>query len=492
MFKTLMRPVAQMVRRLTGTTTLADGQAAMAGRLAELERLVQTGTARSDGVTGELLAALPDLRHRLDGLRDRPVAVAALDELIRARADRLAEHITQAEATRATAADEWLRAVSQGISDVLRTTQLQAEASRNEVRATTDDLHRNVEASRSEQRDSFATASRFTAEQVGAVRDELTNTRLGLDLRLGAIHNEVLALSSGDGSASQLGQTVGQMATALSRLHHEFTDLGLDRWKVQELEGLVRYLRRRAYEDDIAAGRLAVPDLETRHPVAVDSDDTKHPWGAVNDNSICPRFNARLAELLGERPQARVLDIGCAGGGFVRSLLDEGYFAVGLDGCDVPRTRRLGEWGTIPHHLFNCDVTRPFILRDRATGEPLRFDAITAWELLEHIPDGDLDRLMANILAHLTPDGYFLCSVSTIEDGNPEVGAVYHVTVQSREWWLDRLAGVGLEPVTDHPIGTDDWVRGSGNCRLDRRVEEEGVGFHLVLRRRAASQCAAA
>jgi predicted TPR repeat methyltransferase len=222
--------------------------------------------------------------------------------------------------------------------------------------------------------------------------------------------------------------------------------------------------------------------------VAVDSDDTKHPWGAVNDNSICPRFNVRLYELLGARPQVRVLDLGCAGGGFVRSLLDDGHFAVGLDGCDVPKYRRLGEWGTIPHHLFTCDVTRPFTLRDRATGDRLRFDAITAWELLEHIPDGDLDRLMANVLDHLAPDGYFLCSVSTVEDGNPEVGAVYHVTVRPRQWWLDRLAGVGMELVVDHPVGPDDWVRGAGNCRLDRRAVEEGIGFHLVLRRRAAAQ----
>lgn len=488
MFKTLFRPVVRLVRRLTGTAALTESQADLASKLTELERLVRSAAARSDGATVELLAVLPDLRQRLDSLRDRSAVAATADALAQARAELLAASQSQADAVRAAVVADLTGMARHGFDDVLRAVQVQAEASRTEVIATMDAVVHSAEVTRSDLRDvvsatvgslsrgvaDLQAAVRLAADETGAVRSDITNTRLGLDGRLGEMHTELLALA--------------RVAEALADLQRGFTDLGLDRWKVQELEGLVRYLRRRAYEDDVAVGRITVPCLETRHPIAIDSDDTKHPWGAVNDNSICPRFNARLYELLGDRPRARVLDLGCAGGGFVRSLLDDGHFAVGLDGCDVPKSRRLGEWGTIPHHLFTCDVTKPFTLRDRATGDPLRFDAITAWELLEHIPEGDLDRLMANVLDHLAPDGFFLCSVSTIEDGNPEVGAVYHVTVRPRHWWLDRLAGAGLEPVADHPIGPNDWVRGAGNCRLDRRAEEEGIGFHLVLRRQAAGR----
>ena len=65
----------------------------------------------------------------------------------------------------------------------------------------------------------------------------------------------------------------------------------LDYWKLQELEGLLRYLRRRDYLRAMEEGRLAVPQLETDHPIAIASNDTKFPRGSKNDNSIALRFN---------------------------------------------------------------------------------------------------------------------------------------------------------------------------------------------------------
>lgn len=110
----------------------------------------------------------------------------------------------------------------------------------------------------------------------------------------------------------------------------------VDRWKFQEFEGLLRYLRRQEYLRAIRDGSLAVPRLETDHPVAISSNDTKYPRGSKNDNSIVPRFNHKLYQFLGVQTRLRVLDLGCAGGGFVRSLIDDGHLAVGLDGSDYP------------------------------------------------------------------------------------------------------------------------------------------------------------
>ena len=255
----------------------------------------------------------------------------------------------------------------------------------------------------------------------------------------------------------------------------------LNRWKVLELEGLLRHLRKQDYLAAIREGRLEVPVLETAHPVAVESHDARFPWGAKNDNSICPRFNSRLYQLLAPKKRLAVLDLGCAGGGLVRTLIDDGHLAVGLEGSDYPKVNQAGEWGTIPHHLHTCDVTKPFRLRHPG-GATVKFDAITAWEVMEHIHDRDLDCLVGNIREHLAGDGYFLCSVSTVEDGIPEIGAVYHQTVQPREWWLDRFRGLGMEVVEQDAIGRYDWLRGSGNARIDNCSEDQGVGFHLALR----------
>lgn len=225
-----------------------------------------------------------------------------------------------------------------------------------------------------------------------------------------------------------------------------------------------------------------VPRLKvvTEYPVAVSSDDHQHPRGAQYDNSRNPRFNRALYETLGCREQIAVMDLGCSGGGLVRSFLEDGHIAVGLEGSDVAQRTRSGEWGAIPHQLFTCDITKPFGVTDEH-GRPFQFDAVTAWEVLEHIPELALDGLLANIRRHLKPGGYFIGSVDMLPDGNPLTGAVYHHTLQPKTWWLEQFAAHQLIETTTHTFTRRDMVRGSGLSLKDWRPEDGG-GFHLVLR----------
>src|SRR6185295_10711220 len=109
----------------------------------------------------------------------------------------------------------------------------------------------------------------------------------------------------------------------------------------------------------------------------------------IRDNSRNARFNRRLDEVLGSRGAYSLLDLGCAGGGLVRSVLEDGHDAVGLEGSDISRRERSGDWATIPYHLFTCNIVKPFRVL-RANGRPARFTVVTAWEVLEHIPERDL------------------------------------------------------------------------------------------------------
>jgi 2-polyprenyl-3-methyl-5-hydroxy-6-metoxy-1,4-benzoquinol methylase len=287
-----------------------------------------------------------------------------------------------------------------------------------------------------------------------------------------------------------------EIHSATASSHEMIKSWNLDRWKLKEYEGLLRYLRRRDYLEAIRDGRLVVPRLETEHPVAIASNDTKFPRGAKNDNSIAPRFNRKLCEFLSGTPQLRVLDVGCAGGGFVRTLIDDGHFAVGLEGSDYPLLNQTGEWSTIPMHLLTCDITKPMQLCDNATNEPLLFDAITAWEVMEHIPEEGLDGMLANLKCHLAPHGYLFFSIATHMEWDPETGTIWHVTLKPRHWWIDWFAARGFVVEEKHPFGSNDWVRGSGQCRGDWhhedagegfRLVDVGMGFHLVLKRKADS-----
>ena len=132
-----------------------------------------------------------------------------------------------------------------------------------------------------------------------------------------------------------LGDQLHVLAASQAEVLSILKGWNLDQWKIMEYEGRC-YFRRKDYLQAIRDGLLPVPRLETEFPIAIASNDTKVPRGCKNDNSISPRFNRKLYQLLRSDPPARGLDLGCAGGGFVRSLIDDGHFAVGFEGSDFP------------------------------------------------------------------------------------------------------------------------------------------------------------
>ena len=102
-----------------------------------------------------------------------------------------------------------------------------------------------------------------------------------------------------------------------------------------------------------------------------------------------PRFNGKLFRYIPSK-EVRLLDIGCSGGGLVKSILDAGGFRRRGRGERLLRSATSGrEWATIPDHLFTTDATVPFQLFEESSGvkTPLKFNVITAWEFLEHIAE---------------------------------------------------------------------------------------------------------
>lgn len=225
--------------------------------------------------------------------------------------------------------------------------------------------------------------------------------------------------------------------------------------------------------------------LHSQKRVAVDSDDHRRPRGTVNDNSSNRRFNLKLYDWLEYKRDLAVLDLGCSGGAFVKSVLNDGYTAIGLEGSDVSQKLGSGEWSAIPLHLFTCDITSPFRL-ERADGTKMLFDVVTCWEVLEHIPKEKIPVLIRNISDNLRDGGLLIASVDTAPDGNPNLNAVYHLTLEGKAWWLGQFASLGFVSVQQHPFVTRDWVRGNGTGLKDWDPAD-GEGFHLVMRKTGES-----
>ena len=129
------------------------------------------------------------------------------------------------------------------------------------------------------------------------------------------------------------------------------------------------------------------------------------------------------------RERIRILDVGCAFGAFLGTL-DERWDAYGMDvseyAIDVARK-------TVAGARFES-------VRDGRIPFHVPFDAITAWDVIEHIPD--LDNLAREIDANLADDGVFLFVVPVYDgplgpvvhflDGDPT-----HVHKRSRKFWLE-------------------------------------------------------
>jgi len=217
-------------------------------------------------------------------------------------------------------------------------------------------------------------------------------------------------------------------------------------------------------------------EVLTDKPVAFDSPDHLVPWGTMRDNSANLWFNVKLGQWI-PLPSLRVLDLGCSGGGFVKSVIDMGCLAVGIEGSDYSKLRRRAEWATIPHHLFTADITAPFSVVAGSQGrepEPMKFSVITAWEVIEHIRRDQLPAVFRNVDAHLEKNGVMIMSVSPNPDFIKHVAL--HQTVEGQDWWLaecERNGFVHHEAVVEY-FG-NDWVRGGADA--------DG-SFHVALTRR--------
>ena len=205
--------------------------------------------------------------------------------------------------------------------------------------------------------------------------------------------------------------------------------------------------------------------LQTDHPIAYESPDHLHPYGTMQDNSRNWDFCRKLFALRGE--QISLLDIGCAGGGLVKDMIDHGNLAVGLEGSDYSKRHKRAEWATIPDSLFTCDVTKPFTLRKDGDPHPFAFDVVTAWEFFEHIHRDDLAAVCDNVRRHLVPSGLLICSIANFP--SPHEGVDLHLTQEDAPWWLETFGRLGFVRRSDFEAHFgNDWVRhGSFNFVLE-------------------------
>ncbi len=206
--------------------------------------------------------------------------------------------------------------------------------------------------------------------------------------------------------------------------------------------------------------KLYKPELICESEVAYESNDHLFPWGARMEDSQNKNFNRKLYKLLEDEIRfLKILDIGCSGGSFVKQCIDDGCFAVGLEGSDYSKRMGRGGWPLIKDNLFTCDVSKEFsLIKD---GKQIEFDVVTAWDLLEHIEPKNLDRLIKNIKKHMTKNALFIGEIGFLS--TKPTGVELHRTRKPKEWWVKKFAKHGFIHKEElYPYFNKQYVRGRG------------------------------
>ena len=161
----------------------------------------------------------------------------------------------------------------------------------------------------------------------------------------------------------------------------------------------------------------------------------------------------------------------------MKDCIEDGHMAIGLEGSDHSKKIKRAEWATIPDFLFTCDVRERFdVFLSVHHGEKTRvwFDAVTSWDVLEHIEEEKLPAISDNVRRHLKGNGLWLLSISPNEDLIN--GINLHRIMREKTWWIEKFSKLGFI----HNEGfvkyfNTQFVRGPKYFAPD--------SFHLVLSR---------
>lgn len=175
----------------------------------------------------------------------------------------------------------------------------------------------------------------------------------------------------------------------------------------------------------------------------------------------------RVARILSIPVSGRVLDVGCSDGAITRRIVDR--YLVTADGADVnePAAWRMTE-------LFvQWDLREPW-----PSFQTIRYDAVYACEVLEHLTDADVTKALTNILTVLKPAGDLIVTVP-----NRYPHDLYEVGCRSRWKWPDHrsawdlvklrgllkphFSNVGFLPLYDHEAAAQSiWLIAHARGRL--------------------------
>lgn len=164
------------------------------------------------------------------------------------------------------------------------------------------------------------------------------------------------------------------------------------------------------------------------------------------------------------KPNASLLEVGCATGWFVRAARGHQIAAYGVD---------ISNWAiNNPAPGVENYISEGSVL-DIDAG---LFDAVVSWEMLEHVPAADVPDALIAMKRSLKPGGWLLHRIALagdVHDHHADDDKT-HFTVVERDWWLTQFEMLGgltrhpdIEERFDRTFAGRDWAGRFFAYRLD-------------------------
>jgi len=189
-----------------------------------------------------------------------------------------------------------------------------------------------------------------------------------------------------------------------------------------------------------------------------------------NTKCLGCRYVAAIKELF---PKSRtLLDGGCGNGRATRAFLANGFDAYGVElyaealkhAHDLMKEGRVKQEGVVDLSFENK-----------------RFDVVFSTDVLEHVPPGDIDRSICQ-LVRVAKD-YLWVQVGLNEKpekfGSGKNDPWVHEVIKPRSWWLKRFEAYGADEIDGARATALAYLRGRHRGRSWARSSHEGL---LILR----------
>jgi SAM-dependent methyltransferase len=151
----------------------------------------------------------------------------------------------------------------------------------------------------------------------------------------------------------------------------------------------------------VADRKLEPPELEAITGRTVDHYNrlAESFWRGTREHDVGQNIDALLGQIEGE-PPFTILDFGCGPGRDLKTFVDRGHVAIGLEGSE--------RFAEMARAFSGCEVWRQDFLK--LSLPPARFDGVFANASLFHVPTQELPRVLRELRAALKPRGVLFSS----------------------------------------------------------------------------------